>query len=73
MVYKQQPSSTCHHMHNLVAYDDDSQSDSEADVASTSKVVTKGIVSNVRVSSPALCAIVSLFVGCISVWDRINH
>ncbi|KAL4079611.1 HCNGP-domain-containing protein [Scleroderma citrinum] len=33
-------------MHSLVAYDDDSQSDSEAKVASTSKVVTKGIVSN---------------------------
>ncbi|KIK21313.1 hypothetical protein PISMIDRAFT_681547 [Pisolithus microcarpus 441] len=52
-------------MHGLVAYDDDSHSDSEAIVASTSKTIAKGTVSNVRVSSPALGTIVSLFVGCV--------
>ncbi|KAI6029760.1 HCNGP-domain-containing protein [Pisolithus microcarpus] len=44
-------------MHGLVAYDDDSHSDSEAIVASTSKTIAKGTVSNdkpSRVSPSAL-------------------
>ncbi|KAI5996166.1 HCNGP-like protein-domain-containing protein [Pisolithus albus] len=40
-------------MHGLVAYDDDSHSDSEAIVASTSKTIAKGTVSNPSRISPS--------------------
>lgn len=50
----------------LHAYGDDSQSDSEEKVASSSKTSVGIYLNNVRDSSPQPRAIVSLFVGCRS-------
>lgn len=68
------PSATSYTLPGLVAYSDDSQSDSEDIVASTSKSAGTGLVKNhVRVSLPGFVQSFPSLLAVFLFGNRISH